>query len=159
MDNIHTDLTSLFSDIANAIKYVSGKDVPITADYFPDKIYALGSNDELLAYLGDETLTVNFYEYLQYVTAIGEYAAMGVKVSDVVIPTNVKRIENHAFGLNSSLKSVIFEGVPEYIDELAFIACSNLTTINVPWAEGAVAKAPWGATNATINYNYTGGSV
>jgi hypothetical protein len=26
----------------------------------------------------------------------------------------------------------------------------------VPWAEGAVANAPWGATNATINYNYTG---
>lgn len=35
----------------------------------------------------------------------------------------------------------------------AFEGCTNLTTINVPWAEGAVANAPWGATNATINYN------
>lgn len=30
-------------------------------------------------------------------------------------------------------------------------------TRGVPWAEGAVTNAPWGATNATINYNYTGG--
>jgi hypothetical protein len=39
---------------------------------------------------------------------------------------------------------------------MAFSGCANITTINVPWAEGAVENAPWGATNATINYNYTG---
>jgi hypothetical protein len=38
----------------------------------------------------------------------------------------------------------------------AFSGCTSLTTINAPWAEGAVSGAPWGATNATINYNYTG---
>ena len=37
----------------------------------------------------------------------------------------------------------------------AFDGCTNLTDIKVPWAEGAVANAPWGATNATITYNYT----
>ena len=37
----------------------------------------------------------------------------------------------------------------------AFANCTNLTTINVPWASGAVSGAPWGATNATINYNYS----
>ena len=37
-----------------------------------------------------------------------------------------------------------------------FQGCTNLKTINVPWVSGAVANAPWGATNATINYNYTG---
>ena len=45
--------------------------------------------------------------------------------------------------INNILPGDIFEG------------CTNLTTINVPWAEGAIANAPWGATNATINYNYT----
>lgn len=35
-----------------------------------------------------------------------------------------------------------------------FSGCNNLKVINVPWAEGEVANAPWGATNATINYNY-----
>ena len=47
-----------------------------------------------------------------------------------------------------------FQGTPETISKTAFRYCDNLTTINVPWAEGAVANAPWGATNATINYNY-----
>ena len=47
-----------------------------------------------------------------------------------------------------------FQGTPETISKTAFSGCSNLTTINAPWAEGAVANAPWGATNATINYNY-----
>jgi hypothetical protein len=32
--------------------------------------------------------------------------------------------------------------------------CNNLTIINVPWSSGTVANAPWGAYNATINYNY-----
>jgi hypothetical protein len=32
----------------------------------------------------------------------------------------------------------------------------EITTINVPWAQDAVANAPWGATNATINYNHVG---
>ena len=49
-----------------------------------------------------------------------------------------------------------FEGTPRSIASNAFASCINLTTINVPWAEGAVANAPWGATKATINYNYTG---
>ena len=44
----------------------------------------------------------------------------------------------------------------EIIEDYAFKNCTALTTINVPWSEGEVASAPWGATNATINYNYTG---
>ena len=40
-------------------------------------------------------------------------------------------------------------GVCEYLGLMA-----EVKTVNVPWAEGAVASAPWGA--ATVNYNYTG---
>ena len=47
-----------------------------------------------------------------------------------------------------------FQGTPETISKTAFRYCDNLTTINDPWAEGAVANAPLGATKATINYNY-----
>jgi hypothetical protein len=50
-----------------------------------------------------------------------------------------------------------FKGTPTSIDSTAFKNCTNLTTINVPWAQGAVSGSPWGATGATINYNYTGG--
>lgn len=35
----------------------------------------------------------------------------------------------------------------------AFAGCTNLKDIYVPWAEGEVANAPWGAINATIHYN------
>ena len=34
-----------------------------------------------------------------------------------------------------------------------FGSCVNITDIYVPWAEGVVANAPWGAINATIHYN------
>lgn len=40
------------------------------------------------------------------------------------------------------------------IGELA-LDSDYLTDIYVPWAEGAVTGAPWGATKATIHYNYT----
>jgi hypothetical protein len=49
-----------------------------------------------------------------------------------------------------------FKGTPTSISTTAFGSCTNLKTINVPWAEGAVAGSPWGATAATINYNYKG---
>lgn len=39
----------------------------------------------------------------------------------------------------------------------AFEGCTNLTDIYVFWPKGGVANAPWGATNATIHYDYTGG--
>jgi hypothetical protein len=76
------------------------------------------------------------------------------------IPANVKTIGASVFGNgmspNTTLTSITFEGTPTKIDGLAFNRCNNLTTINVPWSEGEVAGAPWGATKATINYNYTG---
>lgn len=39
-----------------------------------------------------------------------------------------------------------------YLAYNAFNKCTNLTDIYVPWAEGDVGGAPWGATNATIHY-------
>ena len=70
------------------------------------------------------------------------------------LPEGITSIGNNAFFNCSKLTSLTFEGKPDSIDQKAFYYCNNLTTINVPWAEGAVAGAPWGATNATINYNY-----
>ena len=72
------------------------------------------------------------------------------------LPSGITSIGYIAFVECTSLVSLTFEGTPERIDSTTFIGCNNLTTINVPWAEGAVANAPWGAENATINYGYTG---
>lgn len=66
------------------------------------------------------------------------------------IPASVKTVDSYIFYL-SGTKNLTFEGTPESIHASAL---SGITTVNVPWAEGAVANAPWGAT--TVNYNYTG---
>jgi hypothetical protein len=70
------------------------------------------------------------------------------------IPEKVKTIEANAFYGCHGLTALTFEGTPESIASDAFSGCSNIKTINVPWSEGAVAGAPWGATNANIVYNY-----
>ena len=71
------------------------------------------------------------------------------------LPAGITSIGYDAFRNCTGLTTITFEGTPTLIRSDAFHGCTNLTTINVPWAEGAVANAPWGATHATINYNYT----
>jgi hypothetical protein len=65
----------------------------------------------------------------------------------------VAEISNYAFSNCDGLTSVTFEGIPTKIGSLVFNSCDNLTDIYVPWAEGEVSDAPWGATKATIHYN------
>lgn len=89
------------------------------------------------------------------ITVINLYAFAGcthLKLTE--LPTGITTIRGSAFRNCTGLTELTFKGTPSRIDADAFLYCTNLTTINVPWAEGAVANAPWGATNATINYNY-----
>ena len=72
------------------------------------------------------------------------------------LPKGISFIGTLAFGNCTGLTELTFKGTPTgSIRSDAFSGCTNLIVINVPWAEGEVANAPWGATNATINYNYT----
>lgn len=89
-------------------------------------------------------------------TTIGYSAFSGCpKLALTSLPSGIKNIGYGVFANCTGLTSITFKGNPNTIHPSAFNGCSNLTTINVPWAEGAVANAPWGATKATINYNYT----
>lgn len=90
-------------------------------------------------------------------TEIGNYAFQSTGVAFSKIPGGTKRIETAAFLSCGGLSTITFMGTPEYIASNVFGNCANITTLNVPWSEGAVANAPWGATNATINYNYVEG--
>lgn len=74
------------------------------------------------------------------------------------IPASVEAIWSYGFGYCTGLTNITFKGQPRLIVTNAFTGCNNLLTINVPWAEGEVANAPWGATKATINYNYIEGA-
>jgi hypothetical protein len=78
------------------------------------------------------------------------------KLNTMLIPESVTEIGSDAFSYCSNLTTITFKGKPNSIQSSTFKSCNKLTTINVPWAEGEVANAPWGATKATINYNYTG---
>ena len=54
----------------------------------------------------------------------------------------------------SNLLTVEFLGTPTSISADAFTAnAANITSILVPWSNGDVANAPWGATNAVITYD------
>ena len=91
------------------------------------------------------------------VNSIGNYAfERCTNLALTSLPYGVTSISGSAFQRCSGLTTITFEGTPSSISSRAFYDCIHLTTINVPWSEGAVANAPWGATNATINYNYTG---
>jgi len=52
-----------------------------------------------------------------------------------------------------SLQKVCIDGAITALHANAFNGCSALTDIYVSWSEGAVANAPWSATNATIHYD------
>lgn len=89
------------------------------------------------------------------VTHIKERAFYGCTNNNIEkIPRNVQVIEVGGFTGNR-VQTVTFEGTPTSVTN-CFGGCNKLTVINVPWAEGEVEGAPWGATKATINYNYTG---
>lgn len=75
------------------------------------------------------------------------------KLEKVNFPTGLQLIGDSAFYM-CNLKEITLPDTITMIKQNAFGDNSNLTTINVPWAEGAIGGAPWGATNATINYNY-----
>ena len=99
---------------------------------------------------------------------IGAAAFQNVNVylySKLVIPASVETIQSGAFRRQGSSSSdpgitITFKGKPTTIATTAFaisVSSGRKVTFNVPWAEGEVANAPWGATSATINYNYIGG--
>ena len=69
----------------------------------------------------------------------------------ITLPKSITYIGDDAF-YYSSFTNITLTSTPSHIGEDAF--GYFVKTLNVPWAEGEVEGAPWGATQATINYNY-----
>lgn len=84
---------------------------------------------------------------------IGSYCFEGNYFESLTIPSSVTTISACAFQTNKKLKNVYFKGTPTSIITSAFGAGCPIEHIYCPWAEGAVANAPWGAINAAIHYN------
>ena len=91
------------------------------------------------------------------VTSIGKSAFDSCSITNVTIPESVTSIGDFAF-LGNKFTSITIPASVTSIGEGTFKYCHNLATINVPWAEGTVAGAPWGAPNAQLTINYQGGA-
>ena len=111
------------------------------------------------------------------VTSIGQQSFEGTRITITTLPSGITEIPYKTFSNcpqltsmflsesidvirsyafeTSSIQSITFKGTPSNIEHNAFANCTNLTNIYVPWAEGAVSGAPWGASHATIHYNTT----
>lgn len=81
------------------------------------------------------------------------------KIVSLEIPSTVETIGWNAFTGCTNLETVTFLGKPTTIGSLfnSTVLPSSVKTINVPWSEGEVTGAPWGAPSAKINYNHTRG--
>lgn len=88
------------------------------------------------------------------ITQIGAKAFQNcTNLSTVIIPEGVQVIALLAFGGCTGLKCVRLPSTINTISSTAFLGATNLEHIYVPWSEGKIAEAPWGANNATVHYN------
>lgn len=89
-------------------------------------------------------------------TSIGAYAfKQGTGLASITLPPALTTIGDYAFANCTGLETVRFTSTVSSIPGGVFSGCTKLSTIYVPWSQGQVANAPWGASNATIVYDYT----
>lgn len=75
---------------------------------------------------------------LQYLDIIPMRYLYGTEISSIIIPDNIKRIEDGAFALCTKLKVVILSKNLEQIGERAFAGCSNIRKISIPKSVKAI---------------------
>lgn len=91
------------------------------------------------------------------ITSIGAYAfKQGTGLASITLPPALTTIGDFAFANCTGLETVKFTSTVSSIPNGVFSGCPKLSTIYVPWSQGQVANAPWGASNATIVYDYSG---
>lgn len=108
----YTNLTDLFTDMAEAIRTKTNSTAPIIADNFPVEIEALRTG----------------FDYNNHdITTIPDYAFYGCEDLNNVDCYNVTSIGTSAFEGCVNLKSVTLYDNIESIGENAFKGCSNVT--------------------------------
>ena len=150
VDPQNNKMTSANVD-AEIVPYTIFKDTGLLSVELSNKVKIIGAN----AFSSCYSLVLQALPSSLQVINSGAFSSCE-KITISHIPSGIKSIGNYAFSYCKGLTNITFDGKPDTISESAFNSCTNITTINVPWAEGEEANAPWGATNATINYNYTG---
>lgn len=162
-----TSNTYKTSEMADAVRaIVSGGDVPScgivverwSGSGFAKVVRTVGMTGVPSNYF---TGLTGFFQYVEEIylnegiTKIYGYAfSSQLTIDELAIPRSVTEIRDSAFSM-AMIPSITFKGTPTTIGTSAFSSCITLANIYVPWAEGEVAGAPWGANDATIHYNHT----
>lgn len=143
------------TDIADAIRAKTGSSDPMLPRDMAGEIDSIDTSEAEARDIEWVSRTLESVTFPEGITEIGSYVFQRCTALVITgIPDSVAAIGTRAFYGCNGLPSVTFRGTPLTIASDAFSGCSRLLTLNVPWAEGEVAGAPWGATKATINYNY-----
>lgn len=92
------------------------------------------------------------------IETLGEYALYGLgPIPRITIPEGIKYFKAYClsgFGNKGNFgMSIVLPTSTIFIDPTA-LQNDNFGSIYVPWSEGEIEGAPWGAVNATIHYNY-----
>ena len=109
--------------------------------------------NDIIVNIGENVSKITPYLFCSY---SGDSSNGSINVTAVNFSSNskCKSINQKSFFGCKNLTQIILPSSVTSIHTDSFGQCTSLTDIYVPWAEGAVKNAPWGATNATIHYNY-----
>ena len=143
-------LTSLPSGITSLGDYAFADCSMLTLTSLPSGITSIGD----FAFLNCYQLSLTALP--SGLTSIGAYAfKQGTGLASITLPPALTTIGDYAFANCTGLETVRFTSTVSSIPGGVFSGCTKLSTIYVPWSQGQVANAPWGASNATIVYDYT----
>ena len=166
-----------YQDVCNAIRSKTGKSGTLTSGQAASEIRSIptggggggssfaefisGTSEAIeLPYGTTEVRNYAFFKYTnvksvsipETVTSIGVESFRECSgLTSIEIPASVASVGYRAFWYDMGLTTVIFKGTPDVIRNDTFLS-SGVLDIYVPWAEGAVSGAPWGAASATIHY-------
>lgn len=116
-------------ELLNGMEFASSTIQYIEIPNLTKIINGFYGNERLVATVGDEQEKIL---RLKKITYLGQFAFYGTRA-----------LKTYFYQPASSMS----------LHGNAFYQAKVMTDIYVPWSEGEVANAPWGATNATIHYN------
>ena len=148
--------------IGKNVKTIPAKFCPADNNYGASPIKSIEFEDGgACSYIGVEAFYYNFPKltgtlYVKGLNmTIDKWAFYGgydnlskIKLKGVSI------LNDRSFAYHKEVKSIVFLDKPTTVNINAFLGCDGVTDIYVPWSNGEVANIPWGASKATVHYDY-----
>lgn len=141
-----TNITKVTALLASTVGWQAFRGSGVESAYFPSAKTIATEAFHTSKYSG------NIGDDFPIVETIGQGAFRGARLSVIHLPSTLKSLIGTAPLGFSGLKTVYFHSTPTSITASCFNG-NNIIDIYVPWSEGEVANAPWGANNATIHYD------